>query len=381
MGKVIGLGQLDVKMLENIIKTTADAVEESKTQIFDIYEAAHIEMEYVSREADNARQEALTMICRVDELAVQERRARLRLKEAYRNLECFSEADMQQVYSDAENLRVELEVAREREAHLRRRRDELELRLRSLKKTAGQAEVLAEQVGLALGFLNGQMGVALQSIENLQQRQLFAAKVIGAQEEERRRLARDIHDGPAQSLANIMFRIEVCERLMDCDLHKAKEELSDLRQQVHMGLKDTRRLIFGLRPSSLDDLGLLPTIRRLLSGLEERTSITCSLYVTGQERRLAPHLEVALFRVIQEGLANIERHSQAGSVQLNIDFGKHSVVFLLEDDGRGFDISFLTETDRFGISGMKERISLIGGEIKVSSQPGKGTKIYIEVKL
>ncbi|MDF2500352.1 MAG: degS [Anaerosporomusa subterranea] len=373
--------QLDVKFLDTIIKNAVEAVEASKTQIFDIREAARNEMENVRRDVERVKQEAAEIIFYVDELAKRERRARIRLVEVHRNFQQHTEEDMKSAYQDAENFRVEMEVARERETNLRRQRDDLELRLRSLKNTVDKAEALTEQVGLALGFLGEQMGAALNHIESLQQRQLFGVKIIKAQEEERRRVARDIHDGPAQALANVVFRAEVCERLMDSDLARAKVELSDLREQVRAVLKDTRKMIFGLRPMTLDDLGLAPTIKRLLDVMRERTGVVGDLRISGQEQRFDSAIEIGLFRVVQETLTNVEKHAQASFVRVRIDFRQQAISLLIEDDGKGFDTSVSAGSDHFGLSGMEERIDLIGGEIKISSQLGKGTKVYIRVSL
>lgn len=373
--------QLDVKILDRIIKNTIEAVESSKTQIFDIYEAAKSEMENVRRDVERVKQETAEIIFYVDELAKRERRSRIRLMEVHRNFQRFSEEEMKQAYQEAENLRVEMEVARERETNLRRRRDDFELRLRSLKNTVDKAETLAEQVGMALGFLGDQMGAALTHIESLQHRQMFGAKVIKAQEEERRRVARDIHDGPAQALANVVFRAEVCDRLMDSDMARAKAELRDLREQVRAVLKETRKLIFGLRPMTLDDLGLVPTIKRLLESMQERTGVVGEARISGQVRRLDPHIEVSLFRVVQEALNNVEKHAQAKSVVVRIDFRQQAIALLIQDDGRGFDMTVSAGAEHFGLTGMKERISLISGEIQISSQPGKGTKVYMNVGL
>lgn len=373
--------QLDVKHLDAIIKNTIAAVEESKTKIFDIYEAARTEMANVRRDVERIKQETARVIRSVDDLSKRERRARSRLMEVHRNFQQNTEEDMKAAYLEAENLRVGLEVAREREVNLRRQRDDLELRLRSLESTVEKAEVLTEKVGLALGFLSNQMGTALTHIENLQQRQLFGAKIITAQEEERRRVARDIHDGPAQALANVIFRAEVCERLMDSDLAQAKTELADLRQQVRDVLKDTRKLIFGLRPMTLDDLGLTPTIKRLLDGIRERSGIRSIVHVSGQEQRLDPAIEIGLFRIMQESLNNIEKHAHATLIRVRMDFRQQAVSLFIEDDGDGFDTAAATGSEQFGLTGMRERVSLLGGDLKIISFPGKGTKVYVRVCL
>ncbi|SDF01972.1 sensor histidine kinase [Sporolituus thermophilus] len=373
--------QLDVKLLDKIVKQTIAAVEKGKAQIFDIYEAARVEMEHVKKDIERVKQATADIIFKVDELERRERRARLRLMEVSRNFTIYSEADVKAAYDEASQLQVELAVAREQEAALRRQRDELELRLRNLKNTVERAESLVAQVGAALGFLGSQMENVLTHLGTLQQRQAFGVKIIKAQEEERRRVAREIHDGPAQAMANVVFRAEVCERLIDTDIARAKAELRELREQVRLCLKETRKIIFDLRPMTLDDLGLVPTLRRVLDTLKERTGLIAELKVLGEEKRLDSHIEIGVFRVIQEALTNVEKHAKATAVWVRIDFRPGVVSVVVEDDGRGFDGLENVGSESFGLMGMRERVSILGGELKIASEKGKGTKVFLKVPL
>lgn len=373
--------QLDVKLLDKIVKQTIAAVEKGKAQIFDIYEAARVEMEHVKKDIERVKQATADIIFKVDELERRERRARLRLMEVSRNFTIYSEADVKAAYDEASQLQVELAVAREQEAALRRQRDELELRLRNLKNTVERAESLVAQVGAALGFLGSQMENVLTHLGTLQQRQAFGVKIIKAQEEERRRVAREIHDGPAQAMANVVFRAEVCERLIDTDIARAKAELRELREQVRLCLKETRKIIFDLRPMTLDDLGLVPTLRRVLDTLKERTGLIAELKVLGEEKRLDSHIEIGVFRVIQEALTNVEKHAKATAVWVRIDFRPGVVSVVVEDDGRGFDGLENVGSESFGLMGMRERVSILGGELKIASGKGKGTKVFLKVPL
>ncbi|EAX48034.1 histidine kinase [Thermosinus carboxydivorans Nor1] len=373
--------QLDVKLLDKIVKQTIAAVEKSKAQIFDIYEAARAEMEHVKKDIERVKQATADIIFKVDELERQERRARLRLAEVSRNFTVYSEADIKAAYDEASRLQVELAIAREQEAVLRRQRDELELRLRNLKNTVERAENLVAQVGAALGFLGNQMENVLTHLGTLQQRQAFGIKIIKAQEEERRRVAREIHDGPAQAMANVVFRAEVCERLIDADIARAKAELRELREQVRLCLKETRKIIFDLRPMTLDDLGLVPTLRRVLDTLKERTGLITELKVLGEEKRLDSHVEIGIFRIIQEALTNVEKHAKATAVRVLIEFRPRLVAVVVEDDGQGFDGLENVGSESFGLMGMRERINILGGELKIDSEKGKGTKIFLKVPL
>lgn len=376
------MAKIDAKILDKIVKQTIAAVEKGKIQIYEIYEAARNEMENVKKDLERVKQETTNIIFRVDEFEKRERRSRLRLAEVHRDFKLYTEEDMRQAYEEAENVRIELAVTREQERSLRRQRNELEIRLRNLKETLQRAEGLVGQVGAALGFLGDHMENVLSQIESMQQRQAFAAKIIKAQEEERRRVAREIHDGPAQAMANIVFRAEVCERLLDTDLVRSRAELKDLQSQIRLVLKETRKIIFGLRPMTLDDLGLVPTIRRILDSLKERTNVISEIRVTGEEKRLDSHIEIGLFRTVQEALNNVEKHAKAKSVLVRLDFRATVVSASVEDDGKGFDTDpDLIGEESFGIMGMRERVSLLSGEFSINSQKGKGTKVFIKVPL
>lgn len=372
---------LDTQTLDKIVKKTIESIENSKSQIFDIYEAAKNELENVKKDVEKVKQETVEVIFQVDELEKKERRGRLRLMEVSRNFRVYSEEDIKTVYEEANKLQIDLAVARAQEENLRRKRDEMELRMKKLMATVKKAENLASQLGAALGFMGSEMGSVLTQLETLQQKQMFGTKIIKAQEEERRRVSREIHDGPAQAMANIAFRSEVCERLLDTDVDRCRRELIDLREQVRQCLRETRKIIFDLRPMTLDDLGLVPTLKRVLDTLKQRTRIVPELKVMGEEKRLDAYIEVGLFRIIQEALNNIEKHAEADNVYVRLDFRLKMVTAMIEDDGKGFNMSEHIGRESFGLMGMKERISLLGGELEIKSQVGQGTKVVIKVPL
>jgi len=372
---------LDIKTLDAIIKKTIAAVEMGKNQIYEIYEVARNEVENVKKDVERIKQETIDVIFKVDDLEKQERRSRLRLMEVSRNFGVYSEDDIKIAYDEAKNIQVELAVARSQEQNLRRQRDDMELRLRSMQNTVAKAEGLTTQVGAVLGYLGDQMGGVVLKIESMQQSQLFGSKIIKAQEEERRRVSREIHDGPAQAMANIVFRAEVCERLIDIDMVRAKKELADLREQVRMCLKETRKIIFDLRPMTLDDLGLVPTVKRFLDTAKERSGIIPAVRLLGAERRLDSYVEVGLFRTIQEAVNNVEKHAQASVINIVMEFRRDMLTVTIEDNGKGFDTAENVGSESFGLVGMRERIHLLNGELLIKSLKGTGTKISIKVQL
>ena len=375
------MANVDTKSLDAIVKQTISAVEKGKTQIYDIYEAAGKELNKIKRDFETIKQKTAEIIAKVDDLEQRERRSRLRLMEVSRNFRVYKEEDIKCAYEEASALKVELAVAREQEQNLRRERDAMEMTLRSMQQTVRKAETLVTQVGAALGYLNNQMETVVDQIETVQQRQEFGTRIIKAQEEERRRVAREIHDGPAQAMANIVFRTEVCERLIDVDLKRARGEMHDLQEQVRGCLQETRKIIFALRPMTLDDLGLTPTVRRVLDTLKERKGFITELQITGEEKRYATHLEIGLFRIIQEALNNAEKHSKARCIWVRMDFRPTMIVAIIEDDGVGFEVDAKHNMESFGLMGMRERIDLLSGEVSVRSEKGKGARVMVKVPL
>ena len=167
--------------------------------------------------------------------------------------------------------------------------------------------------------------------------------IIQAQETERGRLARQMHDGPAQALSNFILQTEIAMRLFDVDPAKAKEELVGVKSTASSTFQKVRDFIFNLRPMMLDDLGLVPTLTRYVETFKEQTGIEVRLVFTGMEQRFEPYLEVMVFRAVQELLGNIARHSQATQVIIQIDSSATGVRISIEDNGKGFNVEKVDE--------------------------------------
>ena len=205
-----------------------------------------------------------------------------------------------------------------------------------------------------------------------------ALEVYQAVEAERLRIARDLYDGPAQILSNLVLEAEILERLLKHDPSLLTAELQEFKNQVSNAVSDIRRFMFDLRPISLDDLGLIATMRRITSDYQDRTGVTCRFNVTGEERRLAPEIEEALYWIIQEGLTNVHRHAKAKTVEVNLNIQPDRCHLRVRDDGVGFDVRTYHQSGgrrKLGVLGMKERASAVGGSLEVRSQPGAGTDV------
>jgi two-component system sensor histidine kinase DegS len=375
---------IDITALDRVVKNTILAVEKGKEQIYDIAENARQERVRVKSELEKVKAEVLEVIEEVDRLDTEEKNARRKLMEVSKNFQRYSEEDMQAAYEHARALQIKLGELREREKQLRMRRDKLEVSFRNLEETVRKAEDLVSQVGAALTYLKHDLRDLSTRLEEIQNRQVLGIRVIRAQEEERKRVAREIHDGPAQSMANLVLRAEICEKLLEVDPPSVKKELQELKKMVKDSLQDVRKIIFDLRPMLLDDLGIVPTLRKFLAEFTEKHNFPVDFTVTGQERRLPPPTEVTLFRIAQEALNNTLKHANAHLGVMRLEFLPGRVNLLIADDGQGFDFSKAinaTEKDTFGLLGMRERVELLEGKIGIKTSPGKGTQIIVQIPL
>lgn len=221
--------------------------------------------------------------------------------------------------------------------------------------------------------------------EGLARYRSASRQVFQIVEEERMRIARDMHDGPAQSMSNLVLRAEILERLVDRDPDRAKSEIQSFKDSMKGVLDETRDLIFDLRPMTLDDLGVIPTLRRLVNEYKEREGIEARLSVIGQERRLPPETEGALFRIVKEALVNVRKHARARNLDVLINLQPQRVSAVVKDDGEGFDLAAvearLSREPHFGIISMRERANLEHGQLEVLSQVGRGTEVRVTLPI
>ncbi len=213
-------------------------------------------------------------------------------------------------------------------------------------------------------------------------------RIIEAQESERYRLARQMHDGPAQSMTNFILQAEICQRLFDRNPDRAAEELNNLKTAASGTFQKIRDFIFDLRPMMLDDLGLIPTTRRYVEATEEKSGISINLHVLGDERRLESHREVIVFRSLQELLSNAREHGKATQITITLDMGTDTISCTVEDNGQGFnperlftgeELEHTPENKARGLKTMRERLELIRGSLKVESEEGHGSKITLRI--
>jgi len=258
----------------------------------------------------------------------------------------------------------------------------------SYRPDARALELLASignQIGIAVenARLYDRERLALEQTRRSEEHMRFYARhITRAQEEERKRIARELHDDTAQALLLLSRRLEGLATSDEALPEPVTEGLEQLRELTTSALRSVRRFSQDLRPPVLDDLGLVPALEGLTTDLAQGDGMEGKLEVLGHRRRLPAETELALFRITQEALRNVKRHSQASRAVVTVEFGDTKVRITIRDDGKGFelpeDLGNLGHGGKMGLIGMQERAQLLRGTLTLRSEPGRGTTVIVD---
>ncbi|MBT2693693.1 sensor histidine kinase [Bacillus sp. ISL-55] len=378
----MAIKKFDTKALDLILEKMIETVGDSKDEIFRIGEQCRTDYESITDELKEIKRKVAQIINDGDKLDAQVRRARLRLSEVSKHFKDYSEAQVREAYEVAHKLQMDLTMNRQSEKQLREKRDDLERRLVGLNETIERAEHLVSQISVVMNYMMSDIRQMGEALETAKQKQDFGLKIIEAQEDERKRLSREIHDGPAQMMANVMMRSDLIERVYkERGAEEAIQEIRSMKKMVRSALYEVRRIIYDLRPMALDDLGLVPTLKKYLQTIEEYHKTTRIQFTNiGEDRRLPSNYEVALFRIIQESVQNALKHAEALSVQVKLEIKRDHLMAVIKDDGKGFDINE-SKPESFGLLGIRERVELLEGELTIHSKIGTGTLVIIQIPM
>jgi len=245
---------------------------------------------------------------------------------------------------------------------------------------------IGRQVGIAIenSRLYQQERALAEEQKGMQERlRFYLQQVTRAQEEERKRIAQELHDDTIQNMVLLMHQID---RFTTSTGYLTPQQilfLEELRQRISIVSDEVRRFTQDLRPSILDDLGLLPTLDWLASDVTKNFDIAVNVVVMGQPRRFSPETESTLFRIAQEALRNVWKHSHATMAQIKVEFSLEKVALTISDNGKGFEprdnVDDLATSGKLGLVGMRERAQLIGAILTVKSQLDKGTSVIVEI--
>lgn len=373
---------VDIQTLETIFNSMVRAMDHSKNDIFIISEQSRQSFDDMKKELATVKDDISQAITEGDYLENMTSHSRKRLAEVSKNFMKFSEEQVREAYEVANDLHVRLSINRMQEKQLRLRRDDLDKRLVALLDTIERADQLVTQVATVINYLTSDLKNVGEALENARHKQDFSIRIIQAQEEERKRLSRDIHDGPAQMLANVMIRTGLIEKVfVEKGPKPALGELADLKVMVRNALYEVRRIIYDLRPMALDDLGLIPTLRKYLSTIEEyEKGVEIHFQNSGQEQRFQTNFEVSVFRLVQESVSNALKHGKSKDIWVKTEWLRDIMNINIKDNGQGFNQNEVKDKS-FGLIGMRERIDLLKGDMTITSTPGNGTIIHFRIPL
>ncbi len=368
---------INVTALDQIIQKTALALEDGKKDIFEISEQSRHDYTSYEQELLSIKTKLTLMINDVDRLEIRSKMARNMIKTINDHFDEFSETDIKEAYALSQKVVLALASKRQEERELNERRNELERLMRNSIDVLKKSEILETKVSVALEYLTSEI---FEQIEDIKQKKDLSIKIIEAQENEKKRISRDIHDGPAQSLANVIFKAEYASKIIDTSPVKAKREIAELQEDVRNTLKDIRKIIYDLMPMSLDDLGLVPTIKKLISNLMDNYPIDVDFHVTQSSIIDNQLTNLMIFRVIQEAFNNIIKHSKCKNVKMRLHISDIEIDVMIVDDGIGFDVLQNMEKPLgYGLYNMKERIEIVNGSIEINSATNKGSTIKIRI--
>jgi len=380
---VCGLSTIvNIKQLNDVVDKTVQAIEDGKNEIFEISERARTDVKTIEDELVEIQNKLKIIIADVDQLEIKEKTSRKKLLDVSKHFDTYNEKDIKKAYDTAKDLQIQLSLKRQEEKELFKERTRLEIRLKDSWDVLKNAENLTSKVGMALGLLRS--GISGQ-LEDIMVKQDMGLRIIKAQEAERKRVSREIHDGPAQTMANIVIKSDYIERIIDHDMNEAKNEIHSLKEVVRDSLKNIRKIIYDLLPMSLSDLGLVPTIQRLVNDLEKDSGIKAAFKVKDSGHKLEPLVNLTVFRIIQECLTNIRKHADATQVQIKLEIDPDRIQIFVKDDGVGFNLDDISQNEDddsgYGLYSMRERVDLLRGEFNLDTGKGAGTKIKAIIPL
>ena len=368
---------VDVGHINDIIKKIIKQISNSREQILEIVDNVRTEYENQKAELVLIRGNIDKIINEVDALEAQDKLMRKKLVEVSKKFNSFNEDEIKSVYEKASDIRVKFIMKQNDEKQLRERRDALEIALKKSIKNIDNSEKVINQISIAMGYLEGDILSVLEGSDKSSE-MFIGIKILEAQENERKRISRDIHDGPAQHIANIIMKTDICTIIIQKDMNAGLKELSDLKESVKVALKEVRSIIFDLRPMSLDDLGLNKTIEQTVKTISEEFNIEIKLKLKPMQTEVESIIQVAVFRIIQEIFNNIKKHSKAKHVDVKLDYGTKYLRLLISDDGIGFDVDetlkrVKTKGTSYGLIGILDRVNQLQGEIHIESSKGAGS--------
>ena len=371
--------------IKEIVNNVIEEINLGKSKIFNISDRMRDELEIKKAELKEVKIKLYKVIEEVDYLEKLDKAMRKKLVEETRSILTSTQEGFKNIYEEALEVRVKYITKQSEEKELILKRDSLERALKNHYSSIDEAESAVNQINIALGYLEGNVLEGLKE-ENDNSKMVNEINILEKQEIERKRIAREIHDGPAQYIANAMMRIDFCKVVVKKDLEKGIKELDDVKSNVKMALKEVRGIIYDLRPLSLEERGLTEAIKEMINILSSENNIQVNSYIEEFQGDIDKIIQISVYRVIQEILNNTKKHSEAKVVNFKISIIKEHIFIFLQDNGIGFDVkdtlsNIKIKGNCYGLLGIYERVKSLGGKIEIKSSTNEGTTYKIKIPI
>lgn len=375
-------GPKQLKQLDQIFSQVIETLEKSRENIFEINQDCEKQCLQLETEIQEINIQIKQAIETGDKYQKQARQARIRLMEVSKRFDTMTEEDIKKAYDTAQALQIKLQEARQQENYLKLRRKEIENQIRQYRNINNKADSLLNSTSLALKLMQGSADKLSGTIEQVNRKNQLELWIVETQEAERRKIARELHDGPAQSLASMLIRLDLVMRMMPEGAENIRRELQNLKAIGAESLTDVRSIMYDLKPTLMHEQGLYNTLKEYFNEYEAKYNFLIDYVVFGQQRQYDLALEVGLFRLVQEAITNVRKHAGVNKALVKLEDRGSLLTLVIKDEGCGFDPNAIGQQhESYGIVGMKERVQLFGGELLILSQPGEGTQIIIKVPL
>lgn len=376
---------IDAVEINIIVKKIIDQINLSREQILNILESVRNENQGLKEELVRTRQEIETVINEVDSLEKQDKVMRQKLVEVSKKFSGTNEQALKETYEKASEIRIRYITRTNDEKALKEKRYSLEIAFKRSMANIENAEKVINQISVAMGYLEGDIMALLEGADRNSE-MFVGIKILEAQENERKRIARDIHDGPAQYMANAVIKSDVSMKLIQSNLDEGLKELAGLKGTVRTALKEVRDIIYNLRPIALEDLGLNQTIEEMANSIMKESGIEVNLRLKPVTENVESIIQVAVYRLVQEILNNIRKHAKATRVEIKLNFGTKYLVLSISDNGIGFNVEEIMKRVRekgtsYGLTGIFDRVSQLQGDVKISSAERAGTTYNIKLPI
>jgi hypothetical protein len=347
---------------------------DGKEEIFAITEQINKENRQVKADIAEVRRDIRLYNAQIEKLKKLELESRKTLLIVSSDFDKYNSDDIKDAYDNSYNLQQDLMKKQLEIDSIIKKLELFENRIQKNNELVSKADELLSRIEIMSDYMK------LDSSIDSESEDLFT-KWILFQENEKNRIARDIHDGPAQTIASLVIRSDIIRKLIEKDSPNTTiyKEIEQLKFQLRSVIKEIRKIMYDLRPTSLDELGFSSSIHGLISKTEEDCNIKFSVSIDENSEIKNSNLKIICFRIIQESLNNIIKHSKAEKAYVYVKISSDYIDMIVQDNGVGFDTKKINSVNSFGLSSLKERVALVNGNVNIDSKFSKGTAINVKI--